>query len=227
MIDNQTVLLSGSSNECGSSYLDTISTIETDFVPHTNNQNINVSFTSDATGWGIRDVMIIINNCGSNCAFCTSAGCQACSGFLRLVGVACIGCLPGFAALNSSTCIACDSSCMSCEAASGNCTSCYGGFLLINGRCIVSGSGWDLAAYNLGTYGNMTNNAFSYSSNSSSTLFGGNLNQLVSNGAISIDTSGWTYNSVINNASVLSCQYVDLTNPNFNSNNQIINYLLS
>ena len=73
----------------------------------------------------------------------------------------------------------------------------------------------------------MTNNAFTYNSQTSSTLFGGNLNELVSSGTTSIDTSGWSYNSVINNASVLSCQYVDLTNPNFNSNNQIVHYLLS
>jgi hypothetical protein len=58
--------------------------------------------------------MIIINNCGTNCALCTPAGCQACSGFLRLVGVTCVGCQQGFVSLNSSTCIACDSSCMSC-----------------------------------------------------------------------------------------------------------------
>lgn len=73
----------------------------------------------------------------------------------------------------------------------------------------------------------MSNNAFTYNSSSSSTLFGGNLNQLVSSGTTSIDTSGWSFTSVTNNASVLACQFVDLTNPNFNSNTQTVNYLLS
>lgn len=170
--------------------------------------------------------MVTINNCGVNCALCTSAGCQACSGFLNLVGVLCIGCQPGFAAINDSTCIACDTSCMTCEPISGNCTSCYQNFLLINGRCILSGSGWSLSNYDLSIYGNASNNAFTYNSNSSSTLFGGSLNQLTSSNTASINTSGWNYNEV-SDPNVLPCQYVNLGNPNFTTGNNIITYLIT
>ena len=226
LIDNQTILLSGSSNECGQPYVDTVASVETSFTAHSNTNDVNITFASDASSWGIRDVMVVINNCGANCALCTSAGCQACSGFLRLVGVTCIGCQVGFVAVTNSICIACDTSCMSCEAVSGNCTSCYSGFIILNGRCILGNAGWVTGFYDLTTFGNSSYNPFTYSQNSSSSLFGGPLNQLTSSNTSSINIAGWSYNAV-SDSNILSCQYVDLSNPSYTSSNGTISYLVS
>lgn len=62
---------------------------------------------------------------------------------------------------------------------------------MINGRCLVGGSGWGMSSYELSTYGTTGNNPFTYNSNTSGTLFNGSLNSLTSTTTTSIDTTGW------------------------------------
>lgn len=133
---NTTVSFTGTSQECGQPSVETIATIESEYLSHSNERNVNLSIQTDFSAWGIRDLMLSINNCGPNCADCGSQGCRACSGFMQLVGVTCSGCIEGFVADGPTNCVACKIECLTCELTSTNCTSCFSGFTLVRNTCL-------------------------------------------------------------------------------------------
>lgn len=133
---NSTVPFTGTSQECGQSNVETIVTIESEYLSHNNEKNVNLSIRADFSAWGIRDLLLSINNCGPNCADCGAQGCRACSGFMQLVGVMCIGCIEGFVPDGPTKCAACRIECLTCNITTSNCTSCYVGFTLVRNNCL-------------------------------------------------------------------------------------------
>lgn len=106
LVLNRSVMFTGKSSQCGQSGIDTLMTIDSEEIPHSNENNVTFKFKTDFSAWGIRDVLVIINNCGPNCADCGPNGCRACLGYMKLVGVNCKGCIDGFV-MNSGKCVAC------------------------------------------------------------------------------------------------------------------------
>lgn len=132
-----TVPFTGTSNECGLSNVETMTTLESGWIGHTRETDVSLTFKAEFGGWGIRDIYLSTSNCGPNCADCSKTGCRACVGFIKLVGVSCEGCIAGFVA-NGSNCVACKSDCQTCELNSGNCTSCYDDYTLVRGQCVIN-----------------------------------------------------------------------------------------
>lgn len=133
----------GISNTCGGSALEAFVTYPaTKFYPHSNLQNVNLTITSNATNWGIRNLRVAYQICDSTCINCSPEGCTLCQGYFQLSNLVCQQCpsgygfLPAASPTTNHTCIQCPLNCISCivqifqNSTTALCTTCSEAYFL-------------------------------------------------------------------------------------------------
>ncbi len=101
----------GISDLCGGSELEGFVTYPaTIFYPHNSTSNVNLTITSNAVNWGIRNLRLSYQVCDSSCLQCGPNGCLECQGYFTLSNLACNACPAGFGLTNSNG----SSSCTQC-----------------------------------------------------------------------------------------------------------------
>lgn len=118
----------------------------TKFYNHTKNTNVNLTITSNATNWGVRNIRLAFQVCDETCLNCsTTFGCIECSGYFTLSNLKCTACPAGFgmSTVNqTNTCVQCSENCLSCTVSIVNnatvttCLECTLPFFLFENNCV-------------------------------------------------------------------------------------------
>jgi hypothetical protein len=73
------IITTGVSNLCGNVQKEAFVTYSaTKFYAHSNSNNVNLTITSNASNWGIRNMRLAFQVCDSTCLQCGQQGCVQC-----------------------------------------------------------------------------------------------------------------------------------------------------